>query len=153
MAAIISININLSKLDKSKFFQGKTGQFCRLDVTVNDNLSEYGQQGYVCLERSKEERDNNVQRVFCGDADVRWTDNKITTKRNLEQNQQGAQQGAVQAQPPAYGGQQNDQGGGYQMPHYGQNNQQAPPAYGQNNQDSRLDMPQEQQGGDPLIPF
>ena len=42
MASIISGNINLSKIDKSKIYEGKKGKYYPVTVVINNEVGEYG---------------------------------------------------------------------------------------------------------------
>jgi hypothetical protein len=75
---MISLSINVSKIDKARLFQGKQGQY--LDaILIETPNSEYGD--YMIVESiSKEERDAGNKGTIIGNA-------KILTKTK-QQNQQ-----------------------------------------------------------------
>ena len=54
MAGIIKASINLNAIDKSKIIEGKKGKYLPITITVNDEPDQFGNQGPVCIEQSKE---------------------------------------------------------------------------------------------------
>ena len=52
MASIISGSIDLTKIDKSKIFEGKKGKYYPVTVVLNDEPSQYGDSGYIQTEQT-----------------------------------------------------------------------------------------------------
>ena len=78
MSALLAISIDLSKLDKSKFIEGKNGsKYVNLTVGVNSETNQYGQNASVSLAQSKEERDAGSKKTYVGNGKVIWTDGAI----------------------------------------------------------------------------
>lgn len=73
MASIIKFSINLDKIPKGKIIQGKKGKYLPMTVTINDEVDQYGNQGPVVVEQSKEEREAKADKVYLGNAKVVWT--------------------------------------------------------------------------------
>ena len=71
MSEIITLSVNLSKLDKGKFIKGKQGTYCDLVLIPTPN-SEYGTH-MVKQNATKEERDKRVQLPILGNAKTRGT--------------------------------------------------------------------------------
>ena len=57
MASIIKTSINLNNIPKEKIFVGKKGKYLPVTITINDELDQFGNQGPVVVEQTKEERD------------------------------------------------------------------------------------------------
>ena len=74
MASIISGNINLSKIDKSKIYEGKKGKYYPVTVVINNEVGEYGDSGYIMTEQTKEQREAKEQKSYLGNVKVIWTD-------------------------------------------------------------------------------
>ena len=69
MGKIINIKVDVTKLDKSKFFVGKKGTYANLTVAENmDGESEYGDTHYVFESQSKEERDAKTPKNYVGNG-------------------------------------------------------------------------------------
>ena len=73
MASIIKTSIDLSKIDKSKIIKGKKGQYLPITITLNDELDQFGNNGPVVIEQSKEEREAKSQKTYLGNVQVVWT--------------------------------------------------------------------------------
>ena len=78
MGAIIRYSLNLDKLDKSKVVKGKKGTYYDLTLTVNDEVSQFGDNVSVYDTQSKEERQAKSARNYVGNGKVVWTDGSIT---------------------------------------------------------------------------
>ena len=69
MGKIINIKVDVTKLDKSKFFVGKKGTYANITVAENmDGESEYGDTHYVYESQSKEERDAKTPKNYLGNG-------------------------------------------------------------------------------------
>ena len=69
MGKIINIKVDVTKLDKSKFFVGKKGTYANITVAENlDGESEYGDTHYVYESQSKEERDAKTPKTYLGNG-------------------------------------------------------------------------------------
>ena len=73
MAGIIKASINLNAIDKSKIIEGKKGKYLPITITVNDEPDQFGNQGPVIIDQSKEEREAKVAKTYLGNCKVVWT--------------------------------------------------------------------------------
>ena len=73
MASIIKTSINLNNIPKDKIFVGKKGKYLPITITINDELDQFGNQGPVVVEQTKEERDAKVAKTYLGNVRVVWT--------------------------------------------------------------------------------
>lgn len=87
MGAIIRYSLNLDKLDKSKVVKGKKGTYYDLTLSVNDEISQYGDNVSVYDTQSKEERQAKANRNYVGNGKVVWTDGSITAVQSQEAQQ------------------------------------------------------------------
>ena len=103
MAGIIKASINLNAIDKSKIIEGKKGKYLHITITVNDEPDQFGNQGPVCVEQSKEEREAKVAKTYLGNVKVLWTNGtfpeKVPYDGNLAAPQQNNKPQAVAADP------------------------------------------------------
>lgn len=54
----ISIKLDVTKLDKSRFFKGEKGTYADLTTFVDlDQAGKYGDNGFISQSQTKEERD------------------------------------------------------------------------------------------------
>ena len=73
MASIIKASIDLNKIPKEKIFIGKKGKYLPITITINDELDQFGNQGPVVVEQTKEEREAKVAKTYLGNVKVVWT--------------------------------------------------------------------------------
>ena len=73
MASIIKTSINLNNIPKDKIFVGKKGKYLPITITLNDELDQFGNQGPVVVEQTKEERDAKAPKTYLGNVKVVWT--------------------------------------------------------------------------------
>ena len=84
MASIVKASINLNAIPKEKIFVGKKGKYLPITITLNDELDQFGNQGPVVVEQTKEERDAKAPKTYLGNVKVVWTNgnNVDTAPRN-----------------------------------------------------------------------
>ena len=73
MAGIVKANINLDAIPKEKIYKGKKGRYLPISITINDEQDQFGNQGPVCVEQSKEEREAKEPKTYLGNVRVVWT--------------------------------------------------------------------------------
>ena len=73
MASIIKTSINLNNIPKEKIFVGKKGKYLPITITLNDEVDQFGNQGPVVVEQTKEERDAKAAKTYLGNVKVVWT--------------------------------------------------------------------------------
>ena len=73
MASIIKTSINLNNIPKEKIFVGKKGKYLPITITLNDEVDQFGNQGTVVVEQTKEERDAKAAKTYLGNCKVVWT--------------------------------------------------------------------------------
>ena len=80
MASIIKTSINLNEIPKDKIYVGKKGKYLPITITLNNELDQFGNQGPVVVEQTKEERDAKTPKTYLGNVKVVWTDgNNVNT--------------------------------------------------------------------------
>ena len=73
MASIIKASIDVNKIPKDKIFVGKKGKYLPITITINDELEQFGNQGPVVVEQTKEERDGKSPKTYLGNVKVVWS--------------------------------------------------------------------------------
>ena len=94
MASIIKTSINLSEIPKDKIFVGKKGKYLPITITLNDEVDQFGNQGPVVVEQTKEEREAKAAKTYLGNVKVVWT-NGQNVDTAPKDNQQKAEPAAV----------------------------------------------------------
>ena len=73
MASIIATSINLIEIPKDKIIAGKKGQYLPITITINDDIDQFGNQGPVVVQQTKEEREAKTPKTYLGNVKVVWT--------------------------------------------------------------------------------
>ena len=73
MASIIKTSIDLTKIPKDKIYAGKKCKYLPITITLNNDLDQFGNQGPVVVEQTKEERDAKAPKTYLGNVKVVWS--------------------------------------------------------------------------------
>ena len=73
MASIIATSINLSMIPKDKIIEGKKGKYLPITITLNDEVDQFGNNGPVVVQQTKEEREAKTEKTYLGNVKVVWT--------------------------------------------------------------------------------
>jgi hypothetical protein len=73
MASIIKASINLNEIPKDKIITGKKGKYLPIAITLNDEPDQFGNQGPIIVEQTKDERDAKTAKTYLGNVKVVWT--------------------------------------------------------------------------------
>jgi len=73
MASILKANLNLAAIPKDKIYKGKKGSYLPITITINDELGNYGDNGPIIVEQTKEEREAKADKTYLGNVKVVWT--------------------------------------------------------------------------------
>jgi len=87
MASIIKTSINLNSIPKDKIFVGKKGKYLPITITLNNEPDQFGNQGPVVVEQTKEEREAKSAKTYLGNVKVVWTDGNNVDKAPYDSNQ------------------------------------------------------------------
>ena len=87
MASIIKASINLNEIPKDKIYIGKKGKYLPITITLNNEPDQFGNQGPVVVEQTKEERDAKVAKTYLGNVKVVWTDGNNVDTAPRDNNQ------------------------------------------------------------------
>lgn len=86
MAKLISLRIDVSKIDKSRLYKGEKGTYLDLTVSLNDETDDYGNNVAAWENQTKEERESKVNKNYLGNGKVFWSNDG-----NNSQSQQATQ--------------------------------------------------------------
>ena len=87
MASIIKTSINLNNIPKDKIYNGKKGKYLPITITLNNEPGQFGNQGPVIVEQTKDERDAKAAKTYLGNVKVVWTDGNNVDKAPYDSNQ------------------------------------------------------------------
>jgi len=74
MAGILKGNLDVTKIPKDKIYNGKKGKYIPVVVAINNEVDQFGNNGSVTVDQSKEEREAKEPKVYLGNIKVVWTD-------------------------------------------------------------------------------
>ena len=97
MASIIKTSINLNNIPKDKIFTGKKGKYLPITITLNNEPDQFGNQGPVVVEQTKEERDAKAAKTYLGNVKVVWTDGNNVDRAPYSENQSAPAPAPAQA--------------------------------------------------------
>jgi len=97
MASIIATSIDLTKIPKDKIIDGKKGKYLPITITLNDELDQFGNNGPVTVQQTKDERDAKENKVYLGNVKVVWTNGDNVAAAPRDGGPASVQQAAPQA--------------------------------------------------------
>jgi hypothetical protein len=70
----LSIKIDVSKVDKSRLYQGAKGTYLDLTTFISDELDQYENNGFISQSVTAEEREAKTQTPILGNVKIFYTD-------------------------------------------------------------------------------
>ena len=71
----IDISIDVTKLDKERFYKGKKGIYANLTMFIDTEVTgQYGDHGFLTQKISKEEKENGIKLPILGNAKIFFTE-------------------------------------------------------------------------------
>jgi hypothetical protein len=97
----VNLKINVSEIEKARLFKGKKGVYLDATVFIDiDQVDDYGNNGMITQNVSKEEKEQGVKGNILGNCKVFWQDDSAPA-----QPQAGSYQQQTGGQPQSQGGQ------------------------------------------------
>lgn len=66
----ISVNLDVSKIDKKRLYQGQKGTYLNAIIFMNDQPDQYGNNGMIVESITKEERDAGKRGTILGNVKI-----------------------------------------------------------------------------------
>lgn len=80
MSKLMSLSIDLSKIDKSKITEGKNGaKYYSLTIELKDEKDQYGNDLTAWTTQTKEDRESKVNRTYLGNGKIIYSSNTEKT--------------------------------------------------------------------------
>ena len=95
MASILKTSINLNNIPKDKIIIGAKGKYLPISITLNDEVDQFGNNGPVIVEQTKEERESKVDKVYLGNVKVVWTNGENVAPAPKQESAVGTPQPAA----------------------------------------------------------
>jgi len=80
MKKMMQIKIDVNKIDKQRLYPGKKGTYLTAAIILHDETDEYGNDGVVIEQISKEERESGHKGTILGN--VKFLEKKKSTETN-----------------------------------------------------------------------
>ncbi len=75
MKVRINLSVDVTKLDKERFYRGKKGTYCNMTALVDiDELDQYGNSGFITQAKNKDEP-KELKLPILGNAKIVWKEN------------------------------------------------------------------------------
>jgi len=68
MQKLISLNIDVSKIDAKRLYKGKKGQYLSATLFLKEEVDQYGNNGFIVESITKEEREKGQKGTIIGNA-------------------------------------------------------------------------------------
>ena len=66
MSTVISVRLQLDKIDKTKIVVGEKGKYLNITVAERKETDQYGNTHTVYIQQSKEEREAKADKIYMG---------------------------------------------------------------------------------------
>jgi hypothetical protein len=84
MAKLITVGIDLSKINKSKITEKNGAKWYNITISVNDTKDQYGNDTGVYETQSKEEREAKAKKVYLGNGKTVWEGSSTKPTTSIE---------------------------------------------------------------------
>lgn len=68
MQKLISLSIDVSKIDAKRLYKGKKGQYLSATLFLKEEVDQYGNNGFIVESITKEERESGQKGTILGNA-------------------------------------------------------------------------------------
>ena len=68
MQKLISLSIDVSKIDAKRLYKGKKGQYLSATLFLKEEVDQYGNNGFIVESITKEEREGGQKGTILGNA-------------------------------------------------------------------------------------
>ena len=68
MQKLISLNIDVSKIDAKRLYKGKKGQYLSATLFLREEIDQYGNNGFIVESITKDEREQGKKGTILGNA-------------------------------------------------------------------------------------
>ena len=78
----INLQIDVTKLDKSRFYKGEKGTYCNITTVIDlDNADQYGNHGFITQSKNKDEP-KDLQLPILGNGKIVWREEQQAQQHN-----------------------------------------------------------------------
>lgn len=89
MAKLLSVSVDVSKIDKSKLIKGKKGSYANITISVNDEDDQFGNNVSLWEAQTEEQRKAKENRNFLGNGKIIWSNDPTSASDKLQEEDGG----------------------------------------------------------------
>ncbi len=72
MSKLVKAKIDVTKIDKTKLFQGAKGTYLDVDIWIDENEPEAWKQASIVQSQSQEDREAGLPKNYIGNGECKW---------------------------------------------------------------------------------
>ena len=84
MQKLISLSIDVSKIDQRRLYKGKKGQYLSATLFLKEETDQYGNNGFIVESITKEEREAGQKGTIIGNAKFMAGGSKPSASYDME---------------------------------------------------------------------
>ena len=84
MAKIISLSVNVDKIDETRLVKGEKGKYLNLTIALNDEKDKFGNDVSCWEGQTKEERESKAQKNYLGNGKTIWSGGSSAPKQEKQ---------------------------------------------------------------------
>lgn len=85
MQKLISLSIDVDKLDPKRLYKGKKGKYLSATLFLKEETDQYGNNGFIVESITKEERESGQKGTIIGNAKFLVSGNKPAQNNDYEE--------------------------------------------------------------------
>jgi len=72
MSKLVTAKIDVTKIPKEAIYIGEKGKYLSIDIWINDEEDNYGNDTSINVSQSKEDREAKVKKVYIGNGKTKF---------------------------------------------------------------------------------
>jgi hypothetical protein len=86
MSKLITAKIDVTKIPKEAIYIGEKGKYLSIDIWINDEEDNYGNDASINISQSKEEREAKAKKIYIGNGKTKFGFDKSATPAHSATN-------------------------------------------------------------------
>lgn len=78
----VSFRLNVSLIEKARLYKGEKGSYLNVTGFIDDAPDQYGNNGFLTQDCTKEERDAGLKMPILGNSKIFWSDDNNQSQSN-----------------------------------------------------------------------
>lgn len=68
MGKLVTLKLDVTKIPKDRIFVGKQGKYIDLDIWINDDPDQYGNDASANIQQTAQERERKERKIYVGNG-------------------------------------------------------------------------------------